>query len=43
MRAEFVLLAATGLPNLMIAKRLLITRITVAAWRQRFATRLFGR
>ena len=39
MRAEIVLLAATGLPNLVIAKRLGITRVTVTTWRQRFATR----
>ena len=39
MRAEIVLLAATGLPNLVIAKRLGITRTTVTTWRRRFATR----
>jgi transposase len=38
-RAEIVLLAASGMPNLVIAKRLGITRVTVAMWRQRFATR----
>jgi transposase len=39
MRAEIVLLAARGMANLAIAKRLGITRMTVATWRQRFATR----
>lgn len=38
-RAEIVLLAASGMPNLVIARRLGITRVTVAMWRQRFATR----
>src|SRR5947209_20003513 len=33
MRAEIVLLAATGVPNLVIAKRLGITRTTVTTWR----------
>ena len=39
MRAEIVLLAAGGTPNLAIAKRLGITRVTVATWRKRFAER----
>src|SRR5438128_71608 len=39
MRAEIVLLAATGLPNLVIAKRLGLTRTTVTTRRRRFATR----
>ncbi|MGH8164350.1 MAG: IS630 family transposase [Rhodanobacteraceae bacterium] len=38
MRAEIVLLAAAGHTNLAIAKRLSITRVTVATWRKRFAT-----
>jgi len=38
-RAEIVLLAAGGMTNLAIAKRLGITRVTVTTWRQRFATR----
>ena len=43
MRAEIVLLAASGLSNLAIAERLGITRPTVATWRKRFAaSRLDG-
>ncbi|MGH7030471.1 MAG: helix-turn-helix domain-containing protein, partial [Stellaceae bacterium] len=38
MRAEIVLLAAAGHTNLAIAKRLGITRVTMATWRKRFAT-----
>lgn len=37
MRAEIVLLAASGMTNVAIAKRLRITRPTVATWRKRFA------
>ena len=37
MRASIVLLAAGGMANLAIAKRLRITRVTVATWRKRFA------
>src|ERR1700761_548054 len=37
MRAEIVLLAAEGVSNLAIAKRLGITRVTVTTWRRRFA------
>ena len=39
MRASIVLLAASGMTNLAIAKRLRTTRVTVATWRMRFATR----
>jgi transposase len=39
MRAEIVLLAATGLPNLVIARKLGITRVTVKTARQRFAAK----
>ena len=39
MRASIVLLAASGMTNLTIAKRLMTTRTTVATWRMRFATR----
>jgi transposase len=39
MRAEIVLLAADGISNLAIAERLGITRVTVALWRKRFATK----
>jgi hypothetical protein len=39
MRASIVLLAASGMTNLAIAKRLRTTRVTVATWRIRFATR----
>ncbi len=39
MRAEIVLLAAQGISNLAIAKRLGITRVTVATWRGRFAVK----
>ena len=39
MRASIVLLAASGMTNLAIAKRLGTTRVTVAIWRMRFATR----
>jgi transposase len=39
MRAEIVLLAADGISNLAIAARLGITRVTVALWRKRFATK----
>ena len=39
MRASIVLLAASGMTNLGIAKRLRTTRVTVAMWRQRFAGR----
>jgi transposase len=39
MRAAIVLLAASGMANLAIAKRLGTTRVTVATWRQRFACR----
>ena len=35
MRAEIVLLAAQDISNLAIAKRLGITRVTVATWRGR--------
>jgi Homeodomain-like domain len=38
MRAEIVLLAATDMSNLGIAKRLAITRPTVGTWRKRFAS-----
>ncbi len=38
-RAQIVLLAAEGLSNLAIARQLGITRVTVALWRQRFASR----
>ena len=38
-RAQIVLLAANGTPNLAIAERLGISRITVATWRKRFAAR----
>ncbi len=37
MRAEIVLLAAAGMSNLAIARRLTTTRVTVATWRKRFA------
>ena len=37
MRAAIVLLAASGMANLGIAKRFGTTRATVATWRQRFA------
>ena len=37
MRASIVLLAASGMTNLAIAKRLGTTRVTV--WRMRFATK----
>ena len=36
-RAEIVLLAARGVSNMAIAKRLGITRVTAATWRTRFA------
>ena len=39
MRASIVLLAASGMANLAIARRLGTTRVTVATWRQRFAAR----
>jgi transposase len=39
MRASIVLLAASGMANLTIAKRLGTTRVTVATWRKRFAAR----
>jgi transposase len=39
MRAEIVLLAADGISNTAIAKRLGITRVTVATWRGRFAAK----
>ena len=39
MRAEIVLLAADGATNLAIAKRLGVTRVTVATWRKRFAAK----
>lgn len=39
MRASIVLLAASGMTNLTIAKRIRTTRATVATWRMRFATR----
>ncbi len=38
MRAEIVLLAAAGMSNLAIARRLTTTRVTVATWRKRFAS-----
>jgi transposase len=38
-RAQIVLLAAEGLPNLAIARQIGVTRVTVALWRQRFASR----
>ncbi|MBA3686610.1 MAG: IS630 family transposase [Planctomycetes bacterium] len=37
-RAEIVLLAASGMTNLAIAAQLGVTRPTVATWRKRFAT-----
>ena len=39
MRAEIVLLAADGATNLAIAEQLGVTRVTVATWRKRFATK----
>lgn len=39
MRAQIVLLAADGISNLAIARRLGITRVTVATWRRRFAAK----
>ena len=39
MRASIVLLAASGMTNLAIAKRLGTTRVTVSTWRMRFATK----
>jgi transposase len=39
MRAEIVLLAASGMTNLGIAERLGITRVTVTTWRTRFAAK----
>jgi DNA-binding CsgD family transcriptional regulator len=39
MRAEIVLLAASGMTNLGIAERLGITRVTVTSWRTRFAAK----
>lgn len=39
MRAEIVLLAASGMTNLAIAERLGITRVTVTTWRTRFAAK----
>ena len=39
MRAAIVLLAADGATNLAIAERLGVTRVTVATWRKRFATK----
>ena len=39
MRAEIVLLAATGASNVGIAERLGVTRATVTTWRNRFAQR----
>src|SRR5574341_91502 len=39
MRAEIVLLAADGVPNVAIAERLGITRVTAAMWRRRFAAK----
>ncbi len=38
-RAQIVLLAADGMSNLAIARRLGITRVTVATWRKRFAAK----
>ena len=42
LRAEIVLLAAGGITNLGIAKRLGITRVTVTTWRNRFAAKRLG-
>lgn len=42
LRAEIVLLAAGGMTNLGIAKRLGITRVTVTTWRNRFAAKRLG-
>jgi transcriptional regulator with XRE-family HTH domain len=42
LRAEIVLLAASGMTNLGIAKRLGITRVTVTTWRNRFAAKRLG-
>jgi transposase len=39
LRAGIVLLAADGLTNVAIAERLAVTRLTVATWRKRFATK----
>jgi len=39
MRAEIVLLAASGMTNLGIAEKLRITRVTVTTWRTRFAAK----
>jgi transposase len=39
MRAEIVLLAASGMTNLGIAERLGIARVTVTTWRTRFAAK----
>ena len=39
MRASIVLLAASGMTNLAIAKRPGTTRVTVSTWRMRFATK----
>lgn len=39
MRAQIVLLAAEGISNLAIARRLGVTRVTVATWRRRFAAK----
>src|SRR6185312_6790909 len=42
LRAEIVLLAASGMTNLGIAQRLGITRVTVTTWRNRFAAKRLG-
>ncbi len=42
LRAEIVLLAASGMTNLGIAKRHGVTRVTVTAWRNRFAAKRLG-
>jgi transposase len=42
MRAEIVLLAASGMTNVAIAKQLGVTRVTVALWRKRFAADRFA-
>lgn len=39
MRAQIVLLAAEGISNLAIARRLGVTRVTAATWRRRFAAK----
>src|SRR5690242_5044436 len=43
MRASIVLLAASGMTNLTIAKRLRTTRATVATWRMRVRHEADGR